>query len=125
MRTNQLVALNRLQQSEFNDTQEIVEGVLEFVEAGFETLEDGKVNFGDAGAWIMIFGPVQRAIDEGKDSIRELATMSDEQFDETFEKGAAGFDLRDNSLEHDIKGVAKGLLHGVRIMARSRYQKAA
>ena len=125
MRQEQVVALQRLQKFEFNDTAEIIEAFLEFAEATFRTLDDGRVNFGDAGAWIMVFGPVQRAIDNAADAIRELATATDTQFEEMFAAAAANFDLVNNQVETDVKGITKGLLHAVRIYARGKYQAAA
>lgn len=125
MRKDQLAVITRLQNSDFNDTKEIVEAVLAVTQASFATLADGKIGFADAAVWIMVFGPIQRAIDQGQDIFRELAGMANDAFDATFEEAAANFDLVDNSTEHDVKGMAKGILHVVRIYSRRSMKAVA
>lgn len=105
---------------DFNDFEEIVEGVLETVEAGFNLFKDGKFDFTRLGALLGLYSILKLAVEDSKDMFRELAIISDVEFDASFAKASNGFDLENNMLEHDIKGLAKGVCHVIRMASRSK-----
>lgn len=109
----------------FNDYQEIATATLETVEAGFRMFPGKQFDWSRIGILVGLFGVINAGIDNSQDMFRELAEISDIEFDDTFELAASGFDLVDDPLEHDIKGIAKGVFHGIRIASRQRLRKEA
>lgn len=110
---------------DFNDFGEIVTAGLEIVEAGFELFLGGSFNPAKLGILFALYGVVKDGVEESKDMYRELGVITDEEFDAKFSEASAGFNLVDNSLEHDIKGVAKGVFHVMRIAAREKMKREA
>jgi|GEM_PF-6505750 len=109
----------------FNDTQEIATATLESVEAGFNMFAGGNFEWSRIGILIGLFGVINAGVDNSRDMFRELAIMSDELFDQVFENAASDFDLIDNATEHDVKGIAKGAFHVIRMVSRKKLAKEA
>ena len=109
----------------FNDFQEIATATLETVEAGFRMFPGKQFDWSRIGILVGLFGVINAGIDNSQDMFRELAEISDTEFDNTFELASAGFDLENDPLEHDIKGLAKGVFHGIRMASRQRLRKEA
>ena len=64
-------------------------------------------------------------VDNCCDSFWELSIIDIEQFEVSLERGQANFELANAELDADITGIAKGILHGLRIYARGKYANAA
>lgn len=107
------------QLDDFNDFEEVSTAVLETVEAGF-TLFEGEFKWERIGLLVTLFSIVKEGVENSKDMFREFAIMSNDDFDNSFEKSAAKFDLTNNENEHDIKGIAKGVFHVMRMSSRKK-----
>lgn len=103
----------------FNDTEELATALLETTEAGF-TLFEGEFKWERIGLLVALFAVVRDGVDNSKDMFRELAIMTNDDFDNTFSRAAAGFDLANNENEHDIKGITKALFHALRMSSRGK-----
>ncbi len=128
MKDEQLQVMQQLQfqVQDATNFQELTTAVLETGEAFANTFGDKKVDWTDAGFFLALPGVIQRGLDDADQIVPELGNISDQDFDLAYVKAAASFEITGKpELTTDIKGVVKGVMHGVRIYARTKVRAAA
>jgi|GEM_PF-3656115 len=101
--------------------QELTTATLETGEAFANAFGDKKVDWSDAGFFLVLPGVIQRGLEDSDQIIPELSTISDDDFEIAFVKAAASFEITGKpELTTDLKGIVKGIMHGIRIFARSK-----
>lgn len=121
-----LVKSLQLRVSSAKDFEELVTASLEIGEAFAKTFQDKRVDWNDAGYFLVLPGIVQKALDGSENILPQIGFASNTEFDESYEAAASGFEIPGKpELTHDIKGLVKGGFHGARIYARSKSAAAA